>query len=117
MHLIIPTVFILTALLSPGAGRKGAERESLAGTVCGSKLSKQSSRVVPAAFTQSSNACLVPALLKKIGSASASLLAPFFHHRWKCSIGVKAQGYSYTYPNSPLKFQATGHFSCSFTSH
>ena len=52
-----------------------------------------------------------------MGSASASSRAPFFHRRWKCNIGAKALGYSETYPNCPPKFQATGHFYCSFISH
>lgn len=86
------------SITPPCAGRKGA-RGSLAGSVCGSKLSKQSS-VHPMLESLSD-----PCTLKKMGSASPSLFAPLFHHRWKRNIGAKAQGYTDTYPNSPLSFK------------
>lgn len=49
--------------------------------------------------------CLIPATLRRMGYASASLLAPFSHDRWKQYYNQYTRLFRYTPQLSTLKFQ------------
>lgn len=95
-------MLILAVLLLPVKARK-AQRKSLTHT---EHMASCPSRVEGhLQHSPTVSTCLIPATLRRMGYASASLLAPFSHDRWKQYYNQYTRLFRYTPQLSTLKFQ------------